>query len=178
MKMRKLITHDTDDVPNIHAQDNQALSKESVFGYTGTVSGGASILSSYTICHQVCLGLIALLSIVGITVAGMPLAFLSKYTMFFWGLGAAMMGITAILYFFHPHCISGRLLSANAGFLIAGLPFEAFLKYQRFLWTAGVAIVISTLALWLWDKRKAHQSPPSCCKTSQTSQSTLKGEMI
>jgi len=151
------------------------LSKESLLGYSGTVSGGASILGSYTICHQVCLGLIALLSVVGITVVGMPLAFLSKYTMFLWGLGAAMLGITALLFYFNHYCISGKLLAANAGFLIAGLPFEAFLKYQPFLWTAGGAIVISTLALWLWDKRKAHQTPPSCCKTSQ---STLKGEMI
>ena len=147
-------------------------SKESLLGYSGTVSGGASILSSYTICHQVCLGLIALLSVVGITVVGMPLAFLSKYTMFLWGLGVAMLGITALLYYFNHHCISGKLLSANAGFLIAGLPFEAFLNYQRLLWVAGGAIVASTLVMWLWEKRRVHRS---CCKTSQ---STLKGEMI
>lgn len=171
MKIRKLTTHNTDHVPDLSAQDISSPSKESVLGYTGTISGGASILSSYTICHQVCLGLIALLSIVGITVAGMPLAFLSKYTMFLWGLGAAMLGITAILYHFHPHCISGRLLTANAGFLIAGLPFEAFLKYQRFLWTIGGTIVASILISWLLERHKNRGLQGSCCSKSQ---STLK----
>lgn len=157
--------------------------KERILSYTGNISGGASIISSYTLCHQICLGLIALLSVIGISVAGMPLAFLSRYTFFFWGLGAAILGVTSILFYYHKYnnknnnhkgCISGKLLVANGGFLIAGIPFAALINYQRILWILGGAVVASSIASWAVEKQHARHarrraqknSDKACCQHS------------
>lgn len=137
--------------------------RERVVGYTGTVSGGASIISSYSLCHQICLGVIALLSLAGITVAGMPLMFLSKYQTLFWGIGIAMLGIMSIFYYFHKGCISGTLLSANAGFLIAGLPFPIVSPYQLLLWEVGGVIVVASIAVWCMGMVRSNKP---CCRMS------------
>ena len=58
--------------------------KEKGTGVLGIFSGIASFLGSYQVCHSACLALISLLSLVGITVAGMPLLFLTQVAIPFW----------------------------------------------------------------------------------------------
>ena len=98
--------------------------KERSIGTTGSISGAASILGSWQICHNVCLGLIALLSVIGITVAGMPLLFLTKLAIPLWTVAVILLGITT-WFFIKKKCISGKLIIINSGLIIAGIPFQA-----------------------------------------------------
>ena len=58
--------------------------KEKVMGATGSVSGVASVFGSWQVCHNICLGLIAVLAVLGVTVTGMPLLFLTKWAIPLW----------------------------------------------------------------------------------------------
>ena len=58
--------------------------KEKFVGIAGSVSGVTSFLGSWQVCHNLCLGLIAFLGILGITIVGMPLIFLTKIAIHFW----------------------------------------------------------------------------------------------
>ncbi len=87
--------------------------------YASTASSGASILGAAQVCHYACLGVIAALSFIGITLSGMPLLFLTKYAPLFWGIAVLFFALT----FVYRHCLSRSILTANAGLLIAGFPF-------------------------------------------------------
>jgi len=52
--------------------------KEKIIGATGSASGLTSVLGSWQICHNLCLGIIALLGVIGISLTWMPLMFLTK----------------------------------------------------------------------------------------------------
>src|SRR3989338_4596148 len=99
--------------------------KEKLIGATGSLSGAASILGSWQVCHNVCLGVIALLGIIGITVAGMPLLFLTEIAAPVWSVAFIMLAITFVLYY-KKSCISKKLMLFNTGVVIAGVPFAFF----------------------------------------------------
>src|SRR3989344_8388438 len=109
---------------------------EKAIGATGSVSGAASILGSWQVCHNVCLGIVALLSLVGITVVGMPLAFLTRLTVPLWTAALALFGIT-LFFYVSKKCISSRLIMFNAGLLIAGVPFQQVQQFLPFFWAVG-----------------------------------------
>ena len=119
----------------------------------GSVSGLASILGSWQICHNVCLGIVALLSIVGITIAGMPLFFLTKFALPFWSLAAALFAIT-LFFYITKRCISPKLLLLNAGLIIAGIPFQSLQKLSPLFWSIGGALVLVSVFLFVKDKIK------------------------
>src|SRR3989338_7497294 len=100
---------------------------------TSSVSGAMSFLGGYQVCHNVCLGIVALLSIIGITVIGMPLLFLTKVAVPFWIAAVILLAITIALYF-TKKCISGKLILFNSGLIIIGIPFSPVQKYSLFLW--------------------------------------------
>lgn len=123
-------------------------------GILGSISGATSILGSWQVCHSVCLGIITLLSIVGITVSGMPLLFLTKVALPVWLIAVALLAVTVYLYV-RLKCISRNLLLFNTGLLVIGMPFEAVQAYAAFLWTIGGAISASALLLFVrerWEK--------------------------
>lgn len=68
-----------------------------LIGATNAVSGGVSVLGSYQVCHNICMGLIFLLSILGITVFGMPLLFLTKIAKPFWIAAVILLLIMILL---------------------------------------------------------------------------------
>lgn len=73
--------------------------KATPLGIFGTASSSLGIVGLHNVCHVACEGLIAFLAILGITLVGMPLAFLQDYSLFLsaMGLVSAIFG----LYFYY-----------------------------------------------------------------------------
>jgi len=125
--------------------------KEKFIGATGSISGLASILGSWQVCHNICLGLITLLSVIGITVVGMPLLFLTKLAIPFWTAAVVLLFIT--LYFYiTKKCISSRLIMINSGLIIAGTPFQAVQSFSIVFWIVGGLLGITGISLYIKDK--------------------------
>ena len=114
--------------------------REKVPAVSSISSALASFAGSYTICHNICLALIAGLAIIGVTVVGMPLEFLQAWTIPLWGLGIAMFGMASYFYF-QKKCISKHLMRTNAGVLIAAVPFSFIEPVQIVFWVVGFGIV-------------------------------------
>src|SRR3989344_3159151 len=112
--------------------------RERAIGATGSVSGAASILGSWQVCHSVCLGIISALSLVGITVAGMPLLFLTKIALPAWTIALVLL-IATVLIYLKKMCISRNLIIINSGLIVAGVPFQQVQQFSKyFLLTGGV----------------------------------------
>ena len=125
--------------------------KERAIGAAGSVSGIASILGSWQACHSVCLALVGFLSILGITVVGMPLVFLTEVAMPVWTVAVILMIIAAILYI-KKRCISSRLLVVNSGLIIAGIPFPFLQQFTKIFWIIGGVLVMIGILLFVKDK--------------------------
>lgn len=120
--------------------------QEKVIAASGTLSGATSILGSWQICHSICLGIIALLSAIGITLVGMPLLFLTKIAVPLWSGAFGILLITVILYL-KKKCISLKMIIFNSGLLIAGVPFAAVQKFAVVFWIIG-GIIASVAIIW------------------------------
>ena len=131
--------------------DNTKNIREKSVGVIGSVSGTASILGSWQICHSLCMGLIALLGLVGITVTGMPFLFLTTIAVPLWIIAVILLGITALLYI-KKKCISKNLIILNSGIILAGTPFNQIDNYRAVFWIIGGAIALSGIALMIKDK--------------------------
>lgn len=114
------------------------------------LSGTLSFLGGWQVCHNVCLGIIALLSVVGITVVGMPLFFLTQYTVYFWSLAVLILIPTILMYWRNRKCMSVKLILFNIGIVIASVPFAGLQPYQPVFWLIGGMLVIS--AVWMFLK--------------------------
>ena len=98
--------------------------KEKISSAGSIASSITSFFGGYQVCHNVCLGIIAFLSILGITITGMPLLFLQKVAVPFWIAAVVLLFITLILYL-KKKCISRNLIILNTGVIIAGVPFSS-----------------------------------------------------
>ena len=125
--------------------------KEKLIGATGSVSGAASILGSWQICHNLCLALIAALSLIGITIAGMPLLFLTKIAVPVWSIAVILLVVTISIYLKKP-CISRNLIVINSGLIIAGVPFQQLQKFSVFFWTIGGIVALAGVSLFIKDR--------------------------
>ena len=125
--------------------------KEKIVAATGSLSGAASILGSWQICHNVCLALIAALSLIGITIVGMPLLFLTKIAVPVWSIAVILLIITVAIYLKKP-CISRNLIIINSGLVIAGLPFRQLQKFSVFFWSIGGIVALVGISLFVKDK--------------------------
>lgn len=125
--------------------------KEKLAGTTGSISGVASVLGSWQVCHNVCLGLIAILSLIGITVVGMPLLFLTKIAIPLW-IAAFVLLLITLGFYFKKRCISSKLITFNSGLVIAGVPFQIFQPFLVFFWIIGGLISILGISLFISDK--------------------------
>ena len=112
--------------------------KEKIVEAGSALSAGTSILGSYQLCHSLCMSAIALLSIIGITVTGMPLLFLTKVAVPFWIAGVSLLVIMLMLWQYKILHFSSKLVLANAGLLVAGIPFESVASFQKLFWILGV----------------------------------------
>ena len=127
------------------------MNQEKAIGTVGSLSGIAGILGSWQVCHSVCLGIIALLSIIGITVAGMHLLFLTKLAIPFWTV-ALLLLLVVILISARKKCVSKNLILFNSGLIIAGVPFEKAQSVSLLLWVVGGLISLASIALFVRDK--------------------------
>jgi|SRR3989344_5093492 len=133
--------------------------KEKFIEAGGSVSGIASVLGSWQVCHNVCLGIVAVLALLGIAVVGMPLAFLTKLAIPFWTIAFVLLLITILLYF-KKRCISNRLILFNSGLIIAGIPFQTLEIFNPIFWTVGASFLLGATSLYIKDKismRKNHE---------------------
>lgn len=132
--------------------------KEKIMQAGGAISATTSVLGSYQLCHSLCLSAITLLSIIGITVTGMPLLFLTKVAVPFWIAGAILMIIMLSLWQAKLMHFSPKLMLANSGLLIAGIPFNSLAQFQKLFWILGGLIFVYSIAWALADKNKT-----KCC---------------
>ncbi|NQV09019.1 hypothetical protein HQ529_04165 [Candidatus Woesearchaeota archaeon] len=127
--------------------------KEKFVGAAGSASGIASILGSWQVCHNLCLGLIALLSVIGITVVGMPLLFLTKLAVPFWIVAVSLL-VIVLYFYFKKGCISQKLILFNLGVIIAATPFQSLQSFSPVFWIVGGALVALSIFLFVKDKIK------------------------
>ena len=126
--------------------------KEKLIGTSGSITGTLSFLGGYQVCHNACLALISMLTILGFTVAGMPLLFLTKVAVPFWTLALALLIITIILKYGKGMKFSGKIILINSGLIIAGIPFQQLEQFNYVFWIAGGAFVIFSIGWYLYGK--------------------------
>lgn len=122
MKTRKLKTH-----------------KERFVSIFSSLSGSLSFLGGWQVCHNLCLGIIALLSIIGIAVVGMPLLFLQQYNIYFWSLAVLLLLPALFLYLKKKAGMHKPLLLANIGIIIAAIPLNIG-DFIIAFWVAGFGL--------------------------------------
>ncbi len=98
--------------------------KERFLSLFSGVSSSLSFLGGWQVCHSLCLGIIALLSLIGITVVGMPLLFLQQYNIYFWSLAVLLLLPVLFLYLKKKAGMHKPLLLANIGIIIAAIPLN------------------------------------------------------
>ena len=128
--------------------------KEKILNLFGSLSGGLGIISAHNVCHTICLGVIAILTIFGIAVSGMPLGFLQDYNLLFWNMAAVFLLVSLGLYFRNKKCMSNKAIIFNSGLIIAGVPFEPLQKFNPLFYIIGGILVIVSVVLYLKGKLK------------------------
>ena len=127
--------------------------RTSAFGTTSGILGG--IGSVHNVCHSLCVTVVSILAIFGITTSILPLMFLQTYQMYFW-LGALVF-TAASLYFYlkqRSRVVRDRnLLFINSGLLIFGLPFPQLADYIDFFRFMGISLAVGGLFLLLFAKK-------------------------
>lgn len=112
--------------------------REKITNLLGGVSGGAGLLGAFSVCHNICLGVIALLGLIGITLIGMPFlgvfTFFEKYSLLFISVGLVSLSLSVFLYISHKKASCQKLDYKFALYaivfvlLIFGLLNSLFLK--------------------------------------------------
>ena len=125
--------------------------KEKMLNVSGSVTGTLSFLGSYQVCHNACLALISLLTILGFTVAGMPLLFLTKVAIPFWSVALALLATTIILKYGKNMQFSGKIILLNSGLIIAGIPFEHVQQFNYIFWIVGGSLVAFSIGWYIYE---------------------------
>jgi hypothetical protein len=136
--------------------------KEKLINATGSISGIASVLGSWQVCHNICLGIIASLSVVGITLVGMPLEFFTKIAIPMWSI-AMIFFLVALTLHIKKKCISQNMLVLNVGLLVAGTPFLQAPPWPSLFLTVGGTIAAISIFGFVrekgWEKIKHWAKP-------------------
>lgn len=126
--------------------------KEKLIGTSGSIAGTLSVLGSYQVCHNACLALISLLTILGFTVAGMPLLFLTKVTIPFWIAAISILAIAVFLKYKRIMNLSSKALLLNSGLIIAGVPFQQVQNFNYIFWIAGGILAVFSIGWYIYEK--------------------------
>ena len=84
--------------------------------------------------------MIAVLSLIGITVIGMPLAFFTKIAIPMWSIALVLLVVLIGMYV-KKQCVSKNLLYVNSGIIVAGVPFQPLQQYSIGFWIVGGLLV-------------------------------------
>lgn len=130
--------------------------KNRLLGSGGTASGVlGGIGSIHNVCHSLCVTVVSILAIFGITTQILPLMFLQTYQMYFWW--AALVFTIASAYFYlkirYPMTRDRNLLIINTGLLIFGLPFAQLADFTDFLRFIGGSVAVIGLFLFIFGKK-------------------------
>jgi hypothetical protein len=117
-----------------------------------STSGFLSILGGWQICHNICLGLLAILSSIGIVLSGMPLLFLNQYAVYIWSFALAMF-LVSIAFYAKFRMPEKHLLAFNLAMLTAGVPFGEVQDSIQLFWAIGIAILLYAVFLYRTKKR-------------------------
>lgn len=128
--------------------------KEKILGTSGSITGALSFLGGYQVCHNACLALIALLTLLGFTVAGMPLLFLTKVAIPFWIAAVLLLIIMLALNYKKIIHLSNKMLLFNSGLIIAGIPFQQLQQFNSVFWIIGGVLVVFSIGWYFYDKVK------------------------
>ena len=126
--------------------------KEKFLGASGSITGSLSVLGGYQVCHNACLALIAFLTFLGFTVAGMPLLFLTRVAVPFWTLALVLLITTIILKFGKNMKFSGKIILLNSGLIIAGIPFQEVERFNYIFWIIGGALIVFSVGWYVYEK--------------------------
>ncbi len=118
------------------------------------ISGSLSFLGGWQICHNLCLGIVAALSLIGITIIGMPLLFLTQYVVYFWSAAVLLLIPTIVMYWKNKEHMSKNLILANIGIVIAAIPFASLQRYQLLFWIIGGVLIVIVIVSLLKNKIK------------------------
>ena len=132
-------------------KENKDVKNGRILNLTSSTSGVMGFLGGYQVCHNVCLGIIALLSIIGITLVGMPLLFLTKVAVPFW-IAAFSLFLISLFFYLKSRCLSRNLLLFNGGIIIAGVPFNSLKNFLVFFWIIGGSIILISITLFIKDR--------------------------
>ena len=126
--------------------------KEKILAGFGGTTGSLSFLGGYQVCHNACLALIAFLTFLGFSVAGMPLLFLTKVAVPFWIAAVSLLILTMILKYKKIMHISDKVLLLNSGLIIAGVPFQQLQQFNYIFWITGGVLAASSIGSYLYGK--------------------------
>lgn len=149
-------TGDRSKMEETKIEKKHSFVKEKLATISSSISGTLSFLGGYQVCHNLCLGIIALLSIIGITVVGMPLLFLQKVAIPFWIAAVVLFAITLGIYV-KMRCLSRNLLLLNFGILLASVPFQGVKPVLPLLWISGGAIVMVSILLMVKGRMRKNK---------------------
>ena len=131
--------------------------KEKIFGASGSITGALSFLGGYQVCHNACLALISVLTILGFAVAGMPLLFLTKVAIPFWIAAVILLTTTIILKYRKMINISDKITLLNSGLIIAGVPFQQVQEFNYIFWIIGGTLFASSIGWYIYEKIVKYQ---------------------
>lgn len=126
--------------------------KERYLNYFSSFSGFSGIFSSYQVCHSICLGTIALLSLIGITLTGLPFLFLQKLALPLWTIALFLFAISIFIFIKHEHHKIKNILIFNFGAIIVGIPFENLFHLRIYFLIIGFSIIVFSLFLMIKNK--------------------------
>lgn len=128
-----------------------------LFGSGGTASGVlGGIGSVHNVCHSLCVSIVSIAALFGITLNILPLMFLQTYQLYFWR--AAFIFTIASLYFYlkqkHKSVFDRNLLLINYGMLTFGLPLSGFLAdYSDFFRFIGISLAVAGVFLLTFARK-------------------------
>ena len=125
--------------------------KEKILGTSGSITGALSFLGGYQVCHNACLALVAFLTFLGFTVAGMPLLFLTKVAIPFWIAAVSLLVIILALNSKKLIHLSNKMLLFNSGLIIAGTPFQQFQSFNYIFWIIGGILIVFSIGWYVYD---------------------------
>ena len=126
--------------------------KEKILGASGSLTGTLSFLGGYQVCHNACIALVTFLSVLGFSVAGMPLLFLTKVAIPFWIAAVSLLLLIIILKYKKGMHLSNKVILLNSGLIIAGIPFEQVQQFNYIFWISGGILVSSSIGWYFYDK--------------------------